>query len=209
MSDSLLDIGSFPRFPLPVDWGRQSPGIRAILARKLMHFPGTADYLKTFTDDAPEIIRMGVTLHREDDWYELIDFFNTVKGRHGRFWLKSPTLEYTVKGTASSGSTLVSVYRNGAIDTFRGYERVWFDMADGDILTRHIADLTENEAEDRYILSLESPLDREVRPDNCLSINRYLLGRFERDGLGFDIATDKVQTISFNFIELVQEYVEI
>ena len=208
MADSLLDIGSESIFPLEINWAKR-PEYNLSLARVLMQFPGTASKVISYVDDVPERLTIGVSTFNKNDEYTLIDFFNSHKGCHGRFWIKVPQAEFTLKETALSGTTSLSVYRNGAEQQYQGYERIWILMSNGDVLTRHVLSITDDEANDRYLLALESATDREINTSNHVLIGRLLLVRFDHDDLSMDYFTDSAEEVVLKVVELVKEYSEI
>lgn len=208
MADSLNGMGSFDLFPLDINWARQ-PKVDLELARILMKHIGTSVALETFTDDVPERLNIGVTISEKSDEYNLIDFFANRKGRHGKFWIKGPSREFTLKENALSGSSAILVYRNGAYTQYQGYERIWIGMNNGDILTRHIQTITDDDLNDRYGLNLATPIDRDVDVDGHFIIARLFLVRLTEDKLFLKFETDSVSEVELTVRELVKEYSEI
>lgn len=208
MADSLNGIGAFSLFPLDINWAKR-PTVDLALARILLKHIGTSVGLETFTDDVPERITFGVTVTEKSDEYDLIDFFANRKGQYGKFWIKGPSREFTLKEDALSGSVALLVYRNGAYTQYQGYERIWIEMNDGDILTRHIQSITDDDLNDRYSLNLATSIDRDLDVDGHIIIARLFLVRFTEDKLFLNFKTDVVSEIELTVKELVKEYVSV
>ena len=108
MADDLDSIGAFEIFPLAINWARR-PKLDFALARILLKYTGTASALETFTDDVPEQLAFGVSVLSQADEFDLLDFFMNRKGKHGKFWIKRPSREFTLKENALSGSSAILV----------------------------------------------------------------------------------------------------
>ena len=208
MTDSLNGMGAFELFPLTINWSRR-PKLDLALARILTKHIGTSIDLETFIDDAPERLNFGISISKKSDEYDLIDFFSNRKGQHGKFWIKNPAREFTLKANALSGSIALLVYRNGAVSQYQGYERIYIVMNDGAILTRHIQSITDDALNDRYSLNLATAIDRDLNVDGHIIISRLLLVRFTEDRLFLNFKTDVVSEIELTVKELVKEYADV
>lgn len=208
MADSLNDIGSFSLFPLGLNWAKR-PTVDLALARILLKHIGTSVSLETFTNDVPERITFGVTVTEKSDEYDLIDFFASRKGQHGKFWMRGPSREFTLNEDALSGSSSILTYRNGAYTQYQGYERIYIEMNNGDILTRHIQSITDDDLNDRYSLNLATPIDRDLDVDGHIIIARLFLVRLTEDKLFLGFKTDVVSEVELTVKELVKEYVDV
>ena len=208
MTDSLNGMGTFGLFPLEINWSRR-PRLDLALARILTKHIGTSIDLETFIEDAPERLNFGISILTKSDEYDLIDFFSNRKGQHGKFWIKRPSREFTLKEDALSGSVSLLVHRNGAYSQYQGYERIWIEMNDGDILTRHIQSITDDDLNDRYSLNLATAIDRDLNFDGHIIISRLLLVRFTEDRLFLGFKTDVISEVELTVRELVKEYADV
>jgi hypothetical protein len=204
MADNLEDLGTYSIFPIEANWV-QKPKMDLELARLIIKYVGTSQKLETFTDDVPEGWSLYFTPD-EDDHYDLIDFFAARKGRHGGFWLKIPTREFTLKETALSGSTELVVERNFAHLQYQGYERIYIIMNTGDLITREITGTNDDEDNDKLELSLATVTDREITTSNHYFFGRLLLCRFDEDSLIMSYGQNAYPSISVRVVELVKEY---
>lgn len=202
MADSLEDLGGYDIFTIDPNWATR-PKVDFELAKHIINFPGTVSQLSGISDDVPEAWTVGFTPNKSDE-YDFIDFFVGKYGRNGRFWFKLPHTEFTLITTALSGSTELRVDRNWAERQYQGYERIWIDMHNDEILTREITGVTD---ETTYLaLALATSLDREVNLTNHYKICRLLLCRFDEDALIMDFGQDHYPHITINVRELVKEY---
>lgn len=208
MADDYDDVGTFEIFPFTPNWGKRISR-DLILGRFIQKYLGTSSALVSYTDNVPEVVKIGITIYTKEDEYNFIDFYVNHKGKLNKFWLRSPVREFTLKEPAVSGSGAILVHRNGAVSQYQGYERIWILMNDGDILGRKVANVTDDAINDRYSLTLGTPLDRDLTVSNHVLIARLLLGRFNEDSLINDYETDRVSEEVMLFQELVKEYGEI
>jgi len=115
-------------------------------------------------------------------------------------------LEFTFQEGILSGASSMFVNRNYANLNYQGDERIWFGMQNGDILTRKVSSLTDDEDNDRISLAVATSIDRNLTVSDPYIIGRLLLARFQEDSLIMDFETDKVVSIQVTFYELVNEY---
>ena len=118
---------------------------------------------------------------------------------------------FILKETATLGSSTLKCYPNGAEDIMRGDERIYVEMLDGDILTREITTVEYSEGDDATVVSLNTPVDRDLFADNGnhIIISRLLLVRFDRDTIEVNLQSNVVGEVSLKFRELPKEYTEV
>jgi hypothetical protein len=208
LANDILNIGSFSFFPLDINWAKQLKS-KFEFGRALVQYIGTASVMDAYSEDTPEIYEFGVTITTQAEYYAMLDFWHERKGMHGKFWLKVPIEEFTLKIAATIGSTVLIVHRNEAIKIYQDRERIWIRMNNGDIITRQIQSIIEDEINDYYTLNLPNPLDRNISLTGYDLIGRLLLCRFDDDGLPIDLETNRIGEITFRVVELVNEYSEV
>lgn len=205
MSDSLSGLGTSEIFPLEINWIKK-PKRSLSLARILSKYPGTSTLLESFTEDVPLMLNVGVLCSSKYLEYTFLDFWNERRGKAYRFWIKNTDTEFYLKVPGVSGQSVLYVYRNGLVNTYQDYERIWIAMNNGDLITRHVTSLIEDVGNDWYALNLDTPLDRDIPLDSFWTISRLLLVRFESDKLTGKWQSPIVSEFSFGVTELVKEY---
>lgn len=213
MADSYptADVGlvaNFPRFPLEPNW-ITPPRTTFEVARELISNRGTAHAMRSMTDDVPIKFEAGFTLFTRADFATMLGFFVEARGVVNRFWVKHPYRSFKLKEDAGNGDGIIYCYPNEFDQQYQGYERIYIEMSDGDILARYVTAATYNSAEDRLELQLNTTLDRDVTTTNHVILARYLLARFDSDVLEMNFHTDTVCEFALSFYELVKEYSEI
>jgi hypothetical protein len=152
---------------------------------------------------------MKFTIFTLADYNTMMGHFCTAQGRCNRFWVKHPRRHFELKTNASNGSSQLIMYPNNFHLQYQGYERLYIEMDDGDILAREITAATYNSALNQLELSINTAIDRDVTTTNHVIIGRYLLVRFDSDSMRLEAVTDQVCELSLSFTELVREYDEI
>ncbi len=205
MANSLEGLGTAELFPLDIDWETE-PVLNLGLRRHKKMYPGTIPYLYSITDDVPETLKVTITVDNKDDEYTMLDFINSKRGKVHRFWFRSPFEEFSLKETSAGGTTSIYVYRNDANAQYQGFERVYIQMADGDILTRHIQSITNDDINDRYGINVAVPLDRDLEIGNHYIIGRLLLAAFKSDSITMEMITDMNHKFEIEIVEKTKEY---
>lgn len=205
MADDLQEIGSEPIYPHYPNWATL-PNTMIQLARKIVEFRGTAQTLRSFTDYVPISFDAGFTLYSKEEEYNFLDFFDQRRGKNERFWIQHPKIAFELEQDANAGASAMVCVPNTAESSYLGYERFYIVMKTGDIITRHIQNITYNEITDKMQLDFATGLDRDVLLDNHWRIGRFILCRHDEDSLRLDHKTDLVTEASMRFYEVVREY---
>jgi hypothetical protein len=203
-----IDYPNTPIFPLLPNWVT-TPGSEIALARTILEYRGSAQRLIPFTEDVPISFDAKFTTYNKQDEYSLIDFYNERRGKNERFWAYHPKVAFELKQDIGSGATALVCIQNYAESQYQGYERIYIVMNDGDILTRHVTNVSYNDIADELTVEIETALDRDVDEDGYTRIGRLLLSRFDEDELNLNHQSDLVTETDLRFYELVQEYDEI
>ena len=138
-----------------------------------------------------------------------LNFMNDHSGRLNRFWVKHPQMSFTQKGDYGTGAVKINVERNQFDWIYQGYERLYIEMPNGDIITRKIDSVVENVGADRLELSFTPALDRNILTSQKAKIGRLLLMRMDHDQFSYKILTDEISEITTRFVELLYEYLEV
>ena len=207
MADDLADLGTTEIFPIEINWAdKVTPDIG--LVRAIQQYKGTATLMEDYVDIPPEMADFGITLFDHNEIYTFLDFFNRIKGRAYKFWLKLPWRAFTLKYNILSGSTAIPVYRNQLQQVIENDERIWIGMHSDDIITRKVLSVTDDISGEKHTLNISTPTDRALTTDNHNIIARLLLCRFVSDSLKVSFHSEQVLSIRCKVIETVKEYGE-
>jgi hypothetical protein len=209
MANSFSSLGAQVLFPFEPSWADQ-PEISPVIMRRIITHRGTVQQVESTMGDVPVRLTLGFSLLSADDIFSMTEFFMARKGRFGRFWIMHPTEAFTLKSAASLDQNSLICHDNLAARQFQGYERIYINMTDGDVLIRKVTAIVSDQVTGTCELTLDTPLDRVINADNHIRIGRVYLVRFDQDDLSFNYATpDAVGDIRLSFYELVKEYAEL
>ena len=204
MSDSLLNLGSTSVWRLDktyMNW-RERPKSNFDLARELVVFDGTATQLVVLSEDQPQNLEFLVTIRNKAEENQFLTDFLARKGQYERFWFTHPSNRFTLFSIVSPNANVVTLVKNNF--EYRGYERIYFLLAGGDLVTRKITNLVKNdETMDIY---LESPIDRQIEPSNVVLLSFMLLCRLAIDELEIRHISTEISETNIKILELVGEY---
>jgi hypothetical protein len=205
MADSLLDIGGEDIFAFTPDWSTP-PGQAFNITRYLQQYPGTTAKITEMNTEVPLIIESDFYFNTKEDEFNFLTFIHDRIGRAKRFWYKYPKTLFRLKDDLSNGSNTIVVHKDYSSLSLQGYERIYFEFDDGDLVTRHITGSDLDDPNEEVELTLATALDRDSAKENVVAIGRILLVRFNEDVFNFKVITDQKSSISLSFYELVKEY---
>jgi len=209
MANSFSSLGAPVLFPFEPSWA-DPPEMSPVIMRRIITHRGTVQQVESTMGDVPVRLTLGFSLLSSADIFSMTEFFMARKGRSGRFWIMHPTEAFTLKSAASLHQNILICHDNLAARQFQGYERIYINMTDGDILIRKVTAVTSDQQTGSCELTLDAPLDRVINADNHTRIGRVYLVRFDQDDLAFNFATpDAANDIRLSFYELVKEYAEL
>lgn len=205
MADDYQDLGGLEVFPFRPNWLTR-PSTSHVYARRLLSQAGTVKRLASLTDWAPDVWEASFQVDNKDDEYDLLDFFYDRRGKHGRFWVEHPASAFVLESDILSGAVEIPCEANKSDIAWQGNERIYIEMADGDVLTRKVGTIDYSEANDRVELNLTTALDRDLTSANHNMIGKFLLARFASDGIELAHESIDVFRVKLRFYELVEEY---
>jgi hypothetical protein len=193
-------------FPFEPTWA-ESPQISPVILRRILSHRGTVQQVESVQGDVPVKLTFGYSLLTSADIFAMTSFFLDRKGRLGRFWIRHPMEAFTLAAPASVNQNLLVCRDNLAARQFQGYERIWMEMADGDLIIRQVTESSADPETGLVTLTLDTNLDRVVNADTLFRIGRMYLVRFDQDDVKFLFETPETAgDIMLTFYELVKEY---
>jgi hypothetical protein len=206
MANNFTALGDVPLFPFEPTWS-EMPRISPVILRRIVSHRGTVQQVESTQGDVPVKLTFGYSLLTSADIMAMTSFFLDRKGRLGRFWIRHPLEAFSLAAPASINQNLLVCQDNLAARQFQGYERIWMEMADGDLLIRQVTEASADPETGLVTLTLDTNLDRVVNADTLFRIGRMYLVRFDQDDLKFLFATPETAgDITLTFYELVKEY---
>lgn len=208
MAEDLKDLAGIPLFPFDLEW-QIKPKITLSPLYRDISFPGTRLETELHAPFLGKDLSLTVRFFSKQEERDILQFFREVKGRWGRFWIRSPHRNYTLHADLMTDQSVVDIHSNNFNLSYHGYERVYFD--DGaDVATRKITDYELFTGPDFCRLSFTDPIERDwLVADKRLHIGQLLLVRFTHDDLAFKYKTDHIGSTSLKVTELAFEYGEV
>jgi hypothetical protein len=208
VADSLLDIGGEDVFPLDLNWSSR-PKQNFNMSRYLRNYAGTITEIEEKNPENPIIFQASADIYDKETEYDYLTFLHNRRGRTVRFWIKHPKDLFVVKDDLANGSVAIICEENNAHLSFQGFERIYLETVDGDIITRHVSSIVHDAANEEVQLNLATAIDRDLPTDDILVCGRFLLVRFDDDRNRMKIYTDHHVSFTQRFFELVKEYSEL
>ena len=206
MANSYLDLDTAPIiFPFVFNWASR-PETGFNVTRYLTQHKGGPTHLEEKNPELPIAFSGEILIRNRQQNFSYLNFIHEAIGRTYRFWVQYPISLFTLANQANNGASSLTVYDNHFHLHYVGFERIFIEMDNGDVLTRHVTDAVKSG--DYCVLSLASVLDRDITLTNHLKIGRFLLCRFDTDDFQMTLENDLVSTARIQFMELVKEYPE-
>lgn len=203
MSDSLLNLQGFSLLTKTPNWTGNITN-KFLFSRRLSGFTATAVKVDEVAPETPVALECSFQCNDKSEEFYLLSFFVQQLARVGRFWIMDPSSSFKLQSNAVSGASGIYCHRNRFDLIYQGYERVYIEMSNGDILTRRISAVVDG-ANTTY-LNFYNPIDRDITTGTCVKIGRLFLGRFDSDVARFKFYSNVVSEITLPFVELVKEY---
>jgi len=206
MADYLTGLAGYTLYRIAIDV-KDSPKSRLEPSRQFLSDAGTRKDVITHTTNLPIKYSISFTNLDRIDIYDLITFFNAVRGRRNPFWwvlqqtLFSPSLDYLAT------DTILAVNANMAIHDYRGYERIFLYLTSGDLLTYQVVGITPGlNPDDPYSIEIGTAIGRIVNKEDILMFGKLIFCRLDSDELKLAYQTSTCASANLDFVELTEEY---
>ena len=219
MADSKTGLGTVSTIlTIKPDWQRlPSSGFQAG-RQMLQDGAGTTAVRTLVLGKLPFSFSYGFTNLSKEAEYDLLEFFYNRKGMFDRFWLPVwfnilPVIQYVPE----SGDPYVfrntfkpfGLYGLDFLDIYQGYERLFVEMNDGDIITRKITDCHADEiTPENLVCDTDTNFDRDAALSDIKIFTLLKLCRFDQDELEINHISGKISSCELSFKELTKEYAD-
>lgn len=205
MADDLDDVGTVEFFPFTPNFV-SSPNTNLSLLRDLKEYPGTTKEIGQVEEEIPIQCSCKFELDNMDDISSMFDFFHSKRGMAIKFWFRHPAQAFSIKEGIVNGNNTMVCYPNFSQFVYQGFERIYFELASGDLLARKVNGIVYDDVDDDITVSLNTTFDRDLTSDDIINIGRLILCRFDNDILRTNCASSQHLSFKLDFYELVREY---
>lgn len=209
MSDSILDLsncGTEDIFRLKPDWSSRPSMNLSQFGREIIQYDKAAMKYRPLTANIGIDITFNFFNVTKSDEYDLLNFFHLHKAMCNKFWLPVPWNYFGALGKdITIGDTDIELLNDmGFVNIFRGVERFYMILANGDFITRQLFYAVNPEGK---IYGVFSPMAHDISKDDKITFGKLILCRFDQDDLTMSHDTTHLSKCSIKFKELGQETV--
>lgn len=205
MADQLTGLGGKELLLIYPEWSNV-PKADFQVSRRLFRFPGTVEEVINYSDERPAKFDLGFKFFTKAEEYQFLEFVTDRLGRWGGFWLPAPATFFTLADDFQATELQIKIVKQGIVERFQGFERVFFLTKDGDIKTYQINSVESGPSADQETLNVGAAASERIKPEDVVIFTLLLFGRFDKDRFQFIYETDIENQITTQFMELVKEY---
>jgi len=205
MADDILNLDSSPILREFPNYADDITG-KMTQFRTVLSYPGTVQELISFSSLTPREYSLNFRFMEKKEEFDFIQFFKLVDGRVKKFWYLSEEIAFNLLIGVTTIDDRIIVRRNNFANIRRGDERIVFRMRDGDIITRLINDLIDNDVDDEYTLIFTAVFDRDIEPSDIFGIFFILPVRFDQEAVEVAYNSSEFGETDVRIKELLKEY---
>ena len=206
MADSLLDVSPITATWLKEpDWS-ENVSSSGVFSKMLIQYGGSVGQLWKENDEIPRRLQMQFSFDDKQEETEFLNFFETQKGRWGKFWVPTWITQFRPVDDIASSQTIIPVYNDKFAGVYRGHERLFIMLHNGDKLVRKIIAAEESIGGETETITLSSSLGVSADLSNIAIMGLFLLVRFDQDKVDMKYTTNTVSETTLQFYELIREY---
>lgn len=204
MNDSILDLaacGTTTIFRILPEWSRE-PGMEIQFGRDLIQYDEAMTQFRFLTSELGWKVTAEFFNISKAVEFSILDFFHQRKGKLNRFWLPAQSKYFVLDDVIPNFATTFFLPENNTFQyVYRGYERFFMLLKNGDMLTRKIS---ASHGSGEY--SVTTAFDRVIAPEDISLFGKLLLVRFDQDEVSMQHDTTDLSSCSLTFQELGKEY---
>jgi len=192
------------------DWIEEI-GSRIQGERRLIGYGSTVFELSSINTDAPINLELNYPIENYENKYDLIDFFNSRKGKVESFWYVHPARFFTLQSNYTADDEYINCFRN--------YSHLWtqalssqydwgiyIKMRNGDLITRKVTGITDVVDPSASYVYLDEVIPRNINQTNHYLIGKMLVGRFDNDELSLQMESNNQGIANLKLQENYREY---
>ena len=192
------------------DWIEEI-GSRFQVERRLIGYSSTVFELSSINTDAPINLELNYPIQNHENKYDLIDFFNSRKGKVESFWYVHPARFFTLQSNYTADDEYITCVRN--------YSHLWtqalpsqydwgiyIKMRNGDLITRKVTGITDGVTPSASYVYLDEVIPRDINQTNHYLIGKMLVGRFDNDELSLQMESNNQGVANLKLQENYREY---
>lgn len=177
------------------------------MSRSVHAYMGTVEELINYSDHRPTRLELEFLFQNKEEEYNFLTFWMDKRGQWKKFWLPSPDTGFILDTPTVIGVPSVIVKGNSFAEFYKGFERVFIQLKNGDRLTFQINSISKDQPlPGQDTLNLGAALDRIFDQTAIELFSLLLLGRFEKDVAELSYITMAVSECKIAFWELPKEY---
>lgn len=207
MADDLQGLGTTPEFRdllFSLQNWRERPKMNVKTNVRLFGFEGTVKQVINQSDDQPHDLDFLVTLENLEQIFQFLTFFHSRRARLERFWFPLPYGIFSLVGQQLSGNTVLKV--NSPTFFYRGFERIYILLSNGDLITREVTAVNEVAGE---LFFTVAALDRTIEESDVELCSLLLLCRFDNNDVKLKYKPYTAADTNIKLKELITEYSEV
>lgn len=206
MADDLEGLGGITTiFRTAPDWARAAD-VSFSPSAQVLGFNASVQERLSFTEDAPKTFNFLFHNMSKAEEAALLDFVDARSGIVEKFWCPGHRVAFSLSQTMPVASSVLYVLDNGFSRVYRGYERVYIELTNGDIITRKIISVSAGPGDNEITLQLDVVTDREIVPSDVIIFGRLYLVRFAKGKFDLEYGANWESSVKLEFQELVKEY---
>ena len=204
MANSILDTGDITAMWLwEPDWSEEV-ALQGLLSKTVMQYGGSSWQLWVENYEIPKRLKMKFFINSKVKEKELLDFFTTQMGRCNKFWIPTWLTQFTPLDDINDIDVTIPVQNHQFTQNYRGYERLFILLHNGDMLVRKITGVSVVDVDE--VLTISSALGRDIQTTDIAHCGLFMLARFDNDKIDLEYVTSTYSKTTLKFYELIREY---
>jgi len=202
MADDIQDLGTEERLTIRPNWASPNQ-IELTTSRDIVSFPSTVVDIFLFSELYKNKIKFKYLCEDKEVEYALIDFYNSRKGRLERFWIQGYKEEFILSQAISNTDTIINIHDNGFDLIYKGHERLYIELKNGDLITRKITNVAKVGTELQLTVTA---ITQDIAMSEVGVFGRIYLVRLDKDVLETVFNNSTIAEVELDFVEVVREY---